>query len=548
MEQFFDLRPTHAVVPREEEVESEDDETRFLNGRSAMVLSSRRSTPTFRTITKFDWDVAPLPQLEEPAGILHSDAYCMTKASDNKDAAWSFMEFALGPEGQRITAQSGRTVPSLKEVANSEAFLDPNAKPANSRVFLDTIRVIRRAADRLDVAGDRGRDGRAARDGLYEGVPPEGVAQQIDDGDAADLRARPGVAWRRRGSSSPASARTTARFGPSATSTSRSRAGELLVLVGPSGSGKSTALRVAAGLEDVTSGRVSIGGRDVTEVPPGRRNVSMVFQSYALFPHLTAAENIGFGLRARGVRGREAAERVAEAARIVGCAELLERRPFELSGGERQRVALARALVRDPAVFLLDEPLSNLDAQLRVETRAELKRLHQRVGRTMVYVTHDQVEALTMGDRVAVLHRGALQQLDTPDEVYRRPANRFVARFVGSPAMNLLAGTIEDDAVHAGPFSFPRSELPPLDGRPVEVGIRPEHLDLGDETAPVQAVVRLVETAGNETFLHLEAAGVELVARTGPDVRPAVGSAIGVRASPGVVHVFDADTGVAIRR
>jgi ABC-type sugar transport system ATPase subunit len=326
------------------------------------------------------------------------------------------------------------------------------------------------------------------------------------------------------------------------------RAGELLVLVGPSGSGKSTALRVAAGLEPVTSGRVTIGGRDVTEVPPGRRNVSMVFQSYALFPHLTAAENIGFGLRARGVRGREAAERVAEAARIVGCAELLERRPFELSGGERQRVALARALVRDPAVFLLDEPLSNLDAQLRVETRAELKRLHERLGRTTVYVTHDQVEALTMGDRVAVLHRGALQQLDTPDEVYRRPANRFVARFVGSPAMNLLAGTIEDDAVHAGPFSFPRSELPPLDGRPVEIGIRPEHLALGDETSPVQAVVRLVETAGNETFLHLGAAGLELVARTGPDVRPAVGSAIGVRTSPSVVHVFNADTGVAIRR
>ena len=190
------------------------------------------------------------------------------------------------------------------------------------------------------------------------------------------------------------------------------------MLVGPSGSGKSSALRVAAGLEDVTEGSIYIGGREVTDVPPADRNISMVFQSYALFPHLTVAENIGFGLRARKVPRPETRARVESAAKVVGCGEFLERRPHELSGGERQRVALARALVREPDVFLLDEPLSNLDAQLRVYMRAELKELHQRVGGTMVYVTHDQVEALTLGDRVAVLSGGELQQVGTPDEIY----------------------------------------------------------------------------------------------------------------------------------
>ena len=326
------------------------------------------------------------------------------------------------------------------------------------------------------------------------------------------------------------------------------RAGELLVLVGPSGSGKSTALRVAAGLEPATSGRVEIAGRDVTDVPPGRRNVSMVFQSYALFPHLTVAENIGFGLRARRVPARVAQRRVSDAAVTAGCGELLSRRPYELSGGERQRVALARALVRDPDVFLLDEPLSNLDTQLRVETRAELRRLHDRLGRTMVYVTHDQTEALTMGDRVAVLHRGSLQQLAAPDEVYRRPANTFVARFIGSPAMNLLPAVLDEAVVHAPPFTFARTELPAFGDRPIEVGIRPEHLRLGLEPAPAQAVVQLVEVAGNETFLYVESDGVELIARAGPDLRPTVGTTIGIDVPAHVVHLFDAETGVALGR
>jgi ABC-type sugar transport system ATPase subunit len=320
-------------------------------------------------------------------------------------------------------------------------------------------------------------------------------------------------------------------------------AGELLVLVGPSGCGKTTALRAAAGLEEVTEGTIRIGGRDVTQLVPAARNVAMVFQSYALFPHLNVAENIGFGLRARRVARNEARERIATAARVVGCEALLERKPHELSGGERQRVALARALVREPDVFLLDEPLSNLDAQLRVEMRAELRRLHDRLGATMVYVTHDQVEALTMGDRVAVLSEGVLQQVGEPDEVYRRPANRFVATFVGSPAMNVLPAEPDGERLRAGPFTF---DLPPgLGDRPVEIGIRPEHLSLVPEGAP--AVVEVVEIAGNESFIHLDAGGIRLVARVGPEQRPAVGSTVALAVTiPGSVHVFDAETGLAL--
>lgn len=321
------------------------------------------------------------------------------------------------------------------------------------------------------------------------------------------------------------------------------RAGELLVLVGPSGCGKTTALRTAAGLEEVSEGSIRIGGRDVTSLAPARRNVAMVFQSYALFPHLTVRENVGFGLRARRVAREEARERVESAAAVVGCAGLLEREPHELSGGERQRVALARALVREPDVFLLDEPLSNLDAQLRVEMRAELRRLHDRVGATMVYVTHDQVEALTMGDRVAVLREGVLQQVGEPDQVYRRPANRFVATFVGSPAMNVFPAELDDGRLRAGPFTFDAPEG--VAGRRLEVGIRPEHVALAAEGAP--AVVEVVEMAGSETFLHLDAGGRRIVARVGPEQRPAVGTTVALAvAVPGRVHVFDAESGAAL--
>jgi ABC-type sugar transport system ATPase subunit len=320
-------------------------------------------------------------------------------------------------------------------------------------------------------------------------------------------------------------------------------AGELLVLVGPSGCGKTTALRAAAGLEEVTEGTIRIGGRDVTRLLPAARNVAMVFQNHALFPHLSVAENIGFGLRARKVARGEARERISSAARTVGCEALLERKPHELSGGERQRVALARALVREPDVFLLDEPLSNLDAQLRVEMRAELRRLHDRLGATMVYVTHDQVEALTMGDRVAVLSEGVVQQVGEPDAVYRRPANRFVATFVGSPAMNILSAQDEGGRLRAGPFTFDRP--PGTADRPLEIGIRPEHLALVPDG--VRALVEVVEVAGNEAFLHLDARGTRLVARVGPEQRPAAGSTVALAvAVPGSVHVFDAETGVAL--
>ena len=307
--------------------------------------------------------------------------------------------------------------------------------------------------------------------------------------------------------------------------------GELLVVLGPSGSGKSTLLRVVAGLEEADEGTVRIRGRDVTRVQPGRRNVSMVFQSYALFPHMTVAENVGFGLVVRGVEKDEARRRVAAAAALAGCDAFLERYPAELSGGERQRVALARALVREPDLFLLDEPLSNLDAELRARMRAELKALHRRVGATMLYVTHDQVEALTLGDRVAVLAAGELQQVGTPDEVWGTPRNRFVARFVGSPAMNLVP--------RDGPLAV--AGLP--DG-PVEVGVRPEHLRLGGEGAA--AVVELVEPIGSEALVHLRADGHELVARLPAEERPREGDRVRIAVRREHVHLFDAVSGERI--
>lgn len=329
--------------------------------------------------------------------------------------------------------------------------------------------------------------------------------------------------------------------------------GELLTLVGPSGSGKTTALRVAAGLEDATEGSVWIRGREVTHEPPAKRNVSMVFQGFALFPHLKAGDNIGFGLRARGVPRGEAAGRVRAAAELVGCAELLERRPHELSGGERQRVALARSLVREPDVFLLDEPLSNLDPQVRAQMRGEIRRLHDRVGATMIHVTHDQVEALTLGDRVAVMRDGRIQQVAKPDEIYRRPANRFVATFVGSPAMNMYAATLQDGRLHAGPFVTDPPAGLAADAARLEAGVRPEDVIIsppdpgGSATGRGAAAhVQLVEVAGGDTFVHLSTDQHAVVVRGGPDLRPAVGETLGVDVRPGRVHVFDADSGARL--
>ncbi len=306
--------------------------------------------------------------------------------------------------------------------------------------------------------------------------------------------------------------------------------GELLAVLGPSGSGKSTLLRVVAGLEAVTAGRILIGGHDVTDLPPGRRNVSMVFQSYALFPHLTVEENIAFGLEVRDVPRREARERARGAAMLVGCEGVLGRRPGALSGGERQRVALARALVREPDVFLLDEPLSNLDAELRVQTRSELKALHERVGGTMVYVTHDQVEALVLGDRVAVLRSGELEQVGTPDELWHAPANRFVARFVGSPPMNLMPAD--------GPLKV--ATLPA--GRELEIGVRPDVLRLVADGG-VKAEVVLVEVVGADAVVHMRAGRHELVARVSAEGRPRAGETVRIEARPEDLHLFDAQSG-----
>ena len=308
---------------------------------------------------------------------------------------------------------------------------------------------------------------------------------------------------------------------------------ELLVVLGPSGAGKSTLLRVVAGLEPATAGRVEIAGRDVTGLRPGRRNVSMVFQSYALFPHLTVGENIAFGPLVRDGGRRRARGRAERAAALVGCAHLLDRRPDQLSGGERQRVALARALVREPDVFLLDEPLSNLDVELRTETRAELRALHDRVGATMVHVTHDQVEALVLGDRIAVLREGRLEQVGTPDEVWRAPVTVFVARFVGSPPMNLLPGD--------GPLRPP--DVAPDNGR--LVGFRPEAVSLGPgvDDGQVPATVDRVDVVGEDAHVYLRVGALPVVARVPASGRPATGATVGLTVRWSDVHTFDVATG-----
>jgi len=310
--------------------------------------------------------------------------------------------------------------------------------------------------------------------------------------------------------------------------------GELLVVLGPSGSGKSTLLRAIAGLEPLSDGSVHLAGRDITTTRPGRRNVAMVFQSYALFPHLTVLANICFGLEVRNV-GRSAARvRAREAARTAGCDGFLDRRPGELSGGERQRVALARALAREPDAFLLDEPLSNLDAELRVQTRSELRALHDRVGGTMIHVTHDQTEALVLADRVAVLREGVIEQVGTPDEVWSTPATVFVARFIGSPPMNMLPG---DGPLRPAGLSA---------GLAVDrlLGIRPDAVILGDHG--MAASVARVDIIGADAHVHLRVGNDELVARVPTGRRPQPGENLRVSVSDHDVHQFDASTGVRL--
>ena len=362
--------------------------------------------------------------------------------------------------------------------------------------------------------------------------------------------------------------------------------GEFMVFVGPSGCGKTTALRMVAGLEDITAGEISIGDRVVNDVDPRGRDVAMVFQNYALYPHMTVFDNIAFGLRARRAPKAEIRRRVEHASQALGLAELLDRKPRQLSGGQRQRVAMGRAIVREPRVFLMDEPLSNLDARLRVQMRAEVARVQRELGVTTIYVTHDQVEAMTMGDRVAVMRGGILQQTGEPQTVFDRPANLFVASFIGSPPMNLVETRVEGAVAHVGDQQLPipdevvamRPGLRRYSGRTIGLGIRPEHLrDLGGDRPTLRGTVRATEALGSELLVHLEveaepvvteevrevagdvdAAALErleseamerrtlLIARLETQERPPVDETIEVAVDTRRLHFFDLDTGLSI--
>jgi multiple sugar transport system ATP-binding protein len=324
--------------------------------------------------------------------------------------------------------------------------------------------------------------------------------------------------------------------------------GEFLVLVGPSGCGKSTSLRMLAGLEGVDSGSVSIGDRDVTFLPPKSRDVAMVFQSYALYPHMSVADNIGFALKLAHLPKAEIRSRVAEAAKMLDLEEYLDRKPKALSGGQRQRVAMGRAIVRRPQVFLLDEPLSNLDAKLRVQTRTQIASLQRRLGVTTVYVTHDQVEAMTMGDRVAVLDRGLLMQVDTPHRLFTHPANVLVAGFIGSPAMNIHETAVDDGhALLAGT----RVPIPRVQAERIVLGFRPESLVVAaDGEDGFEVTVQAVEELGSDAYVHGTFGAQEqvvdrpdIIARIDPAAVPTRGSRIKLRIKPDTVHLFDAETG-----
>jgi multiple sugar transport system ATP-binding protein len=338
--------------------------------------------------------------------------------------------------------------------------------------------------------------------------------------------------------------------------------GEFMVLLGPSGCGKSTTLRMIAGLETISSGTLSIDGRVVNDVPAKDRDIAMVFQSYALYPHMSVAENLAFGLRRRKIERAEIDRRVAEAARILGLAPLLERKPAALSGGQRQRVALGRAMVREPMVFLFDEPLSNLDASLRVNTRNELIKQHRRLGSTMIYVTHDQVEAMTMGTRICVMNNGRVAQIGAPLEVYWQPADTFVARFLGSPPMNLFtqpmvseagACRIDSPTIQTPLIRWAPATLAPLADRPVILGVRAEdlHLDPALCGDPVQGRLRgrafAVEPLGAETLLAIETdGGIDCTARLPRDISVTPGETVDLFFAARAAYLFDAETGRAI--
>lgn len=337
---------------------------------------------------------------------------------------------------------------------------------------------------------------------------------------------------------------------------------EFLVLVGPSGCGKSTALRCLAGLEDVTEGKILIGDQVVNDIPPKDRDIAMVFQSYALYPHMTVFDNMAFALKLRKTPKEEIKRRVQQAAELLGIQDLLNRRPRQLSGGQRQRVAVGRAIVREPKVFLFDEPLSNLDAKLRVETRANISKLHLQLQTTFIYVTHDQVEAMTMASRIAVINQGVLQQIDTPQALYDKPDNLFVAGFIGSPAMNFFPAHIRKDTgklfVDGGTFSV---EIPadrtnvyvPYVDKPVILGIRPEDIfnpeftPPGIVAQPVEAVVDVTELMGNEIFVYLKNGEHSFIARVDPRSRYTIGERTQVIFNMANMHIFDTQTEKAVR-
>ena len=326
---------------------------------------------------------------------------------------------------------------------------------------------------------------------------------------------------------------------------------EFVVLVGPSGCGKSTLLRMIAGLEDISGGEIAIGERVVNQIDPKDRDVAMVFQDYALYPHLTVFQNIAFSLQYRGVGKAEIARRVAQAAGILDIESLLDRKPRQLSGGQRQRVAMGRAIVREPKVFLFDEPLSNLDAKLRVLMRTEIKKLRERVRTTAIYVTHDQVEAMTLADRIVLMHNGRVEQIGTPEDVYDEPASLFVASFIGASAMNLVPGRIERDALGCSVVMGKgvRLALPPARydahaGMAVTIGLRPEHLHWVADPGPgrLQGAARVVEPLGSDTLVVFDLAGFELQARLPPRLVRRAGDPVTVAIAPEAIHLFDPST------
>ncbi|MFK7997256.1 MAG: ABC transporter ATP-binding protein [Granulosicoccus sp.] len=325
--------------------------------------------------------------------------------------------------------------------------------------------------------------------------------------------------------------------------------GEFVVFVGPSGCGKSTTLRMIAGLEDVTGGTIEINDQVVNNLEPKQRNIAMVFQNYAIYPHMSVKKNIGFGLRTSKLPKADKEAKIREVATLLGMSDYLDRKPNELSGGQRQRVAIGRALVRDPAVFLFDEPLSNLDAQLRTQMRLEIKKLHQRVGTTIIFVTHDQVEAMTMADRIVIMQDGYIQQVGTPAEVYHNPANTFVAQFIGAPSMNMLPGVLDSDGLVLWNGDRIDSRLA-SSGEPHEltIGIRPgDLLPVDKSQAILEGKISVVEPLGSETLLYVDVGGLEVIASGPGRDAPRPGESIFLGANPETLHLFDKASGQSVR-